>query len=166
MRKMAILLGVVMLLASAGAAGAAEQQSGPPVSREGVRGQTPVQILFVDIEMNDIFLDKATKRVWVTWRNAGTVKIEKALREQVWVNNALVDNSVSNVLLEPGAYFSHQVGADPGVVINSSSMVKATIDVDGVLGESQERRFNNTKEVRLPKLMMNPEAIPHAIPKP
>ncbi|MHB8094334.1 MAG: CARDB domain-containing protein [Candidatus Aminicenantales bacterium] len=100
----------------------------------------------VDVEMTDVFADQC--RIWVRITNKGNVKIDKVLREQVWVDGLLMDDSKSHYVLEPGAVFAHGVGADPGLKITGlNKKVRAFVDAENVLAELNET--NNNKEVTL-----------------
>ena len=112
----------------------------------------PVQPLKRDIALFDIFLDKNKNcRIWVSWQNQGNVKIDRLLREKVSVNGTLKDDSMNQVVLEPGAFFSHGVGADPGIKLSPGTWtVTATIDADNALTESNEGNNTMTKTLTCP----------------
>ena len=100
----------------------------------------------VDIEMTDVWADAC--RIWFRVTNKGNVKIDKVLREQVWVDDVLKDDTKMHYVLEPGAVFAHGVGADPGVkIVGLNKKVRALIDGDNALAELRE--YNNSKEVTL-----------------
>lgn len=123
--------------------GVAKQQN-----RQIAKQDPAVAKLVTDIEMTDVWADQC--RVWIRVKNSGNVKIDKLLREQVWVDGVLKDNSQMHYVLEPGAVFAHGVAADPGLKITGPNRkVKAQVDVDGALSESALNKANNTKEVTL-----------------
>lgn len=99
-----------------------------------------------DIRVTEVFADAC--RLWFRVENSGNVTIDKLLRERVWVDGVLVDQTQMHYLLKPGAVFAHGVGADPGVKIAGlNKPVKVMIDADNALVESDEA--NNTREVSL-----------------
>ena len=112
----------------------------------------PAQPLNRDIVLYDITLDKNQNcRIWVSWQNQGNVKIDRTLREKVFVNGMVKDNSMNHVVLEPGAFFSHGVGADPGITLSPGTWtVTATIDADNVLPESNQGNNTLTKTLTCP----------------
>lgn len=112
----------------------------------------PLQNVIMDIALYDISLDKNQNcRIWVSWQNQGNVKIDRTLREKVFVNGMLKDSSMNHVVLEPGAFFSHGVGADPGVTLGPGTWtVTATIDADNVLTENNEGNNTLTKTLTCP----------------
>ena len=120
------------------------------------RSPQPKQV--TDIEMTDVWADQC--RLWVRVTNKGNTKIDKVLREVVWVDGVIKDNSLTHYVLEPGAVFAHGVGADPGVkIFGLNRSVKAQVDVDNALAELKEE--NNTKNVTL-SCMLPGEKIPVA----
>lgn len=120
----------------AAAAKAASAQAGPA---QPIRPVT-------DISMNSVFADGC--RLWIEVKNTGNVTIDKVLRERVWVDGVVKDQTQMHYVLKPGATFSHGVGADPGVKIAGfNRTVKAMIDAENVLAESNEA--NNDKQVTL-----------------
>jgi hypothetical protein len=130
----------------------------PAMSMRGQSGKEgqrqPKQI--VDIEMTDVWADAC--RIWFRVTNKGNVKIDKVLREQVWVDDVLKDDTKMHYVLEPGAVFAHGVGADPGVKIAGlNKKVRAAIDGDNALVEFRE--YNNSKEVTLSCMLAG---VPHS----
>jgi subtilase family serine protease len=99
-----------------------------------------------DVDITDIWLDDKC-RIWIKHTNNGATGLDVILRERVWVDGHMVDDSRETIRLAPGMWTSHGVGADPGIIVHGGSVVKATVDVDNVLIESNE--VNNTKEKRL-----------------
>jgi hypothetical protein len=98
-----------------------------------------------DIALDSVWLDPADCRLWVSWKNKGSQKIDKVLKERVMASGTSIPGeSMNHVVLEPGAYFSHNIGANPGVVLQGTRTVTAVIDVDNVLNESSQTRANNT----------------------
>ena len=116
----------------------------PIMSGQTLPKKLPIKKI-VDIEMSEIFLDEC--RVWVRVKNKGTVKIDAALREKVWVDGVLKDDSRTHYVLAPGGVFAHGVGADPGLKISGKMRkIRAEIDVDNVL-TNDANKANNVKEV-------------------
>ncbi len=99
-----------------------------------------------DIEVTRVWVDAC--RVWFEVKNKGNVKIDKVLREQVWVDGTLKDDCKTHYRLAPGAIFSHGVGADPGLKIaGPNKKVKVLVDAENVLAELN--KVNNSKEAFL-----------------
>jgi hypothetical protein len=116
------------------------------------KARPAAQPLNQDIALFDITLDKNQNcRIWVSWQNKGNVKIDRVLREKVFVNGMLKDSSMNKIVLESGAFFSHGVGADPGITLAPGTWtVTATIDADNVLPESNEENNTLTKKLTCP----------------
>jgi len=117
-----------------------------PSNRQVLKQRPPVALLFKDIAMDEIRVDAQTCRLWVTWKNVGTAKIDAQLKERVEVYsqpNQMVEH-MNHVVLDPGKTFSHAVGGSAGIVIQGPTEVRAQIDVGNVLNESQVRRGNNS----------------------
>lgn len=149
MKQRLIVLGVVAGLLLAMPLAGYGQAPRKPEAAQAVPGDfpkpKPVKPI-TDIRVADVFADAC--RVWFRVENSGNVTIDKVLRERVWVDGVVVDQSQMHYVLKPGAVFAHGVGADPGVRITGfNKPVKVTIDADGALAESDET--NNTKEVTL-----------------
>ncbi len=141
------LIVTIMLLGS----GSLDATGGDP--QVTLKKKPPVKKHY-DIDIHDLFLDKKC-RLWITHKNNGTRKINKVLRERVWVNGRLVDDSRETLIINPGQTFKHGVGANPGVIIKGNAVIKAQIDVDNILPESNER--NNIMKKRLQcKLRIKP----------
>jgi hypothetical protein len=100
----------------------------------------------VDVDVADIYVDKKC-RLWVKHYNRGTEPINKVLREKVWVNRRLIDNSTETVVIQPGRFYAHGILADPGYIVRGTVTVKIQIDVDNVLAETNERNNTLTKRV-------------------
>jgi subtilase family serine protease len=129
-----------------------------PVRGTGRGQKSPQPKQVTDIEMTDVWADQC--RIWLRVTNKGNTKIDKVLREVVWVDGVIKDSSLTHYVLEPGAVFAHGVGADPGVkVYGLNKTVKAQVDVDNVLAELNET--NNAKNVTL-SCMLQAEKIPVA----
>ena len=125
-------------------AAAAQAASGQAAASQ-VPTPKPVKPV-TDIAMNSVFADAC--RIWVEVKNTGNVTIDQVLRERIWVDGVVKDQTQTRFVLKPGASFSHGVGTDPGVRITGlNRVVKAVIDADGVLSESNES--NNEKQVTL-----------------
>jgi subtilase family serine protease len=110
----------------------------------------------VDIAIDNIFVDEHC-RVWVRWINKGTVKIDKVMRESVFVGS-IQSSDLNHVVLAPGAVFAHGVGADPGIKVSGGTMVTAMIDADNVLKEKDENNNRLTITLTCGKTM--PDLIP------
>ena len=149
MKKVLFVLSVaVMSLIVFGIAYGEEKTAGPGKTNV-LRQVAPgvVKPMIVDIAI-DVFTDAKTCRLWVAYQNKGTVKIDKVLREKVIVNGTVVPGGDFNhVVLNPGAFFSHGVGVDPGVIISGSATVNASIDTENVLKENNEANNSITKTV-------------------
>lgn len=100
-----------------------------------------------DVDITDIYLDKKC-RIWIKHSNRGTAPLDVVLRERVWVNGRLVDDSRETIRIAPGSSFAHGVGADPGIKVAGRAVVKAQIDVDNTLRESNERNNILTKTLK------------------
>ena len=146
MKKTALVLALVLAFAAPAARSQSQTQTPPKTANAG-KVPSLTTVPFVDIEMTDVFLDHC--RVWIRFTNVGTVAIDKNLKERVWVDDVLKDDTVMHVVLAPGALFAHGVLPDPGLVLSGSHTVRATIDVDNALNETAARRANNTKSVPL-----------------
>lgn len=154
MRNKILILGVIAVAALAVALPARgtsgqQQNVGAAKQNQQTAKQNPnVAKMVTDIEMTDVWADNC--RVWIRVTNKGNVKIDKLLREVVWVDDVIKDNTQMHYVLEPGAVFAHGVSADPGLkIIGLNRKVKAQVDVDGALSESPPNKANNTKEVTL-----------------
>ncbi len=112
----------------------------------------------VDIDITDIYLDKKC-RLWLKHTNRGTRTLNVVLRERVWVNGRLVDDSRETINLAPGRWISHGVGADPGEIIRGGARVKAQIDVDNILHETNERNNIKVKKVYCKKFRKTPRKV-------
>lgn len=104
-----------------------------------------------DIDISDIYLDDKC-RLWLKHTNRGSVRLNIVLRERVWVNGRMIDDSRETIVLDPGRWITHGVLADPGYIVRGSVIVKAQIDVDNVLIESNETNNVLKKTVRCKKL--------------
>lgn len=100
-----------------------------------------------DVDVTDIWLDDKC-RLWVKHTNNGTGTLNIILRERIWVNGRMVDDSTETIALAPGRWISHGVGADPGVIVPGGARVKAQIDVDNILRETNERNNILIKKVK------------------
>ncbi len=105
-----------------------------------------------DIDISDLYLDDKC-RIWIKHTNNGTVKIDKVFREKVWVDGVLKTNDTEHIILEPGKWISHGVGADPGVKVSGSAVVKAHVDVDNALIEFNEVNNKRTETLTCKKLV-------------
>lgn len=153
MRNKLLILGLAGGVALASALpmrGTLQQQNvGVAKQKQQLTQQNPAaEKIVVDIEMTDVWADDC--RVWFRVTNKGNVKIDKLLREQVWVDDGLKDDTQMHYVLEPGAVFAHGVAADPGLKIaGANRRVRAIVDVNGALNEPAARKGNNSKEVTL-----------------
>lgn len=105
-----------------------------------------------DIDITDVYLDNKC-RIWIKHTNNGTKKIDKVFREQVWVNGILKTDDKEHIILDPGKSISHGVGANPGVIISGSAIVKARVDVDNDLVEFNEANNTKTRNLKCKKLL-------------
>ncbi|MCK5221277.1 MAG: hypothetical protein KAR14_06845 [Candidatus Aminicenantes bacterium] len=105
-----------------------------------------------DIDITDVYLDNKC-RIWIKHTNNGTKKIDKVFREKVWVNGILKTNDTEHIVLEPGAWTAHGVGANPGVIVSGAATIKAKVDVDNVLAEFNEANNTKIRNVRCKKLI-------------
>jgi archaellum component FlaF (FlaF/FlaG flagellin family) len=144
-----LIFGVALAIAASARGTLQQQNVGVAKQKQQLTKQNPAaEKIVVDIEMTDVWADNC--RVWIRVTNKGNVKIDKLLREVVWVDGEIKDNTQMHYVLEPGAVFAHGVSADPGLkIIGLNRNVKAQIDVDGALSESALNRANNTKNVTL-----------------
>ncbi len=130
-----------------------------------VKGKTiPPEKKIIDIDITDIYLDKHC-RIWIKHTNNGSDKLDVILREKVWVDGRLVTDDTERIVLLPGKSFAHGVGADPGVIAIGTPRVKAQIDVDGVLTETNEMNNIKVKVVRCPAVVL-PAVTPFTPVKP
>jgi len=154
------LVGAALILLVGGSAFADQKKNVPSVKKVQPQSvqEAAMKPLVVDIAIDDIFVD-AQCRVWVRWINKGTVRIDKVLREKVGVVGvAQASDSLNHVVLEPGAVFAHQVGADPGIAISGAATVSAWIDADNALKEKNED--NNSMAKTLPCGAAKPDLMP------
>ncbi len=154
MKHRLLILGVIMGLAVAMPRAHAGQEVKPGAGSQAGTvqagtvqpGATQAGKRVTDVKLNSVWADGC--RLWVRVENSGNVKIDKVLREQVWVDGVLKDDSKMHYVLEPGAVFAHGVGADPGVKITGfNKVVRAFVDAENVLAELNEA--NNNKQVTL-----------------
>jgi len=139
-------IGLIVALVGAVAAAAGEPpKPAPSTTRKLPRYKAPATALVKDLAMSAVFVDGQTCRLWVTWKNEGTVKIDASLMErvEVYTQPKRTNEGMNHVVLEPGQTFSHAVGSGAGVVISGPTEVLAQIDVGNALNESQARRANN-----------------------
>jgi hypothetical protein len=111
-----------------------------------------------DIDITDIYLDDKC-RIWIKHTNNGTNTLNIVLRERVWVDGRMVDDSTETFALAPGAWISHGVGANPGVIISGRANVRAQIDVDNTLREINERNNIMTKLLKCGRPMIKKPLI-------
>jgi hypothetical protein len=154
MKNKLLILGLICgvtlaaVLPARGTSGQQQNMGAAKQNKQLTEKNPNVAKMVIDIELTDIWVDNC--RIWIRVTNRGNVKIDKVLREVVWVDGVIKDNTLSHYVLEPGAVFAHGVGADPGVKITGlNRSVKAQIDVDGALSEMPLNKANNTKEVTL-----------------
>lgn len=140
-------------------AGSAEPPPAPtvvaaPTARALAVQDHPLVPKRLDIAAYDIWLDKDTCALWVTFKNTGTVKIETTLRFQVFVDGVKVEDKAMGVNRAPGEYFSHQVGttANPYKVGIKAKEVEFFIDSTNVLKEADETNNRLKKSVSCAKM--------------
>jgi hypothetical protein len=105
----------------------------------------PVQIVTQDIAIENIYVDTQC-RIWVRWKNKGNVKIDKILKEEVFVvGTSLKSYSANHVVLEPGAVFAHGVGENPGMKLSGPSTVTASIGTQNDFPEKNKQNNSMTK---------------------
>jgi len=149
---------VVFLLAGCGLAFGEKKMNIPAKTKTPIqRPKVPTRPLIVDIAIDDIFVD-AQCRVWVRWINQGTVRIDKVMRENVFIYGGGQRSELNHVVLEPGAVFAHGVGADPGLTISGAATVTASIDTENALHERNED--NNSMAKTLPCGNPLPDLMP------
>ena len=150
MRHPSVILGVVGVLVLAAPLPGGGQDIKKPIGQAGALkpgASQPVKQV-ADIALDSVWAEGC--RLWVRVKNSGNVKIDKVLREQVWVGGALKDDTKTHYVLEPGDVFAHGVGADPGVRITGfNNAVRALVDADNVLPESDAHRSNNSRQATL-----------------
>ncbi len=103
-------------------------------------------VSYKDIDVSDIYLDQNC-RLWIKHINRGTEPLKVMVRENVWINDQLIEESYETIMLEPGAEIRHKIGAEPGFMIINNAKVKVQIDVNDTLSELNEK--NNTLETTL-----------------
>jgi hypothetical protein len=105
-----------------------------------------------DIDITDIYLDNKC-RLWVKHTNRGSAPLNIVLRERIWVNGRLIDDSTETINIAPGRWGGHGILADPGYIVRGTVRVKAQIDVDNALRETNERNNIMTKTIKCKKLL-------------
>jgi len=147
MKRFAVVgLGLGLICTAATTTAGTEPPKRAPSNRQVLKQRPPVALLVKDIAMHEIRVDAQTCKLWVTWKNVGTAKIDANLKERVEVYsqpNQMVEHT-NHVVLEPGKTFTHAVGGSAGIVIQGPTEVRAQIDVGNVLNESVARRGNNS----------------------
>jgi hypothetical protein len=106
----------------------------------------------VDVDVSDIYVDKKC-RLWVKHTNRGTAPLNVVLRERVWVNGRLIDDSRETINIAPGRWYGHGILADPGYIVRGTVKVKIQIDVDNALREFNERNNIMTKTIKCRPLL-------------
>jgi hypothetical protein len=157
-----VIAGVMLAIPLSGAGQEAKKATTTQAASAQANLAQPIKQV-TDIEMNSVWADGC--RLWLRVKNSGNVKIDKVLREKVWVDSVLKDTSQTHFVLEPGAVFAHGVGADPGVRITGmNNSVRALIDADNILTESNES--NNDKQVTLSCRLASTAAAAPLLAKP
>jgi len=103
-----------------------------------------------DVDISDIYVDDKC-RLWIKHTNKGTKPLNMVLRERVWVDDRLIDDSRETIRLDAGCWISHGVLADPGYIVSGHVKVKAQIDVDNALVEANEINNIMVKHIRCKK---------------
>jgi len=160
-RPILLLVFAALLLATSGLA------DPPPVptavAAPALAGQDlPKPVPRRDIAAHDVWVDKNTCVLWVSFQNTGTVRVETSLRYQVFVAGAKVEDQAMGVNRAPGEYFSHQVGttANPYKLGFEAKEVEYFIDSTNVLSEGNEANNRLKKSVRCLKGFAHPIAKP------
>lgn len=97
-----------------------------------------------DMDITNIFKDKNCA-VWLTVKNSGSIKLDREMREKIWVNGVLISQHKTHFILNPGEVFSHAI---PGLYAKLfGTKVKIFIDSDIPLDEIT--KSNNTMEKTL-----------------
>ncbi len=97
-----------------------------------------------DLKIKNI-TTSATCFIWVTVKNVGLVKIDKLIREKIWIDGNLVSQNQTHYVLAPGSEFSHQIGEFKAE--HNGTKVKIFMDSDVPLYEIT--KSNNTLEKTL-----------------
>lgn len=159
----ALLLPILAALFLA-AAGSAEPPPAPTaVAAPALAAQDLPKIpLRRDVAAHDVWVDKNTCALWVSFQNTGTVKIETTLRYQVFVAGIKVEDQAMGVNRAPGEYFSHQVGttANPYKLGFEAKEVEYFIDSTNVLTEADEVNNRLKKSVGCLRRISQPVTIP------
>lgn len=93
-----------------------------------------------DLAVTGLFLDNVTCNVVVLNSNLGTLRINKPIRQKIWIGGKIVDDAPITLDLAPGAYY---LNSTKHRVLRSDA-VKVTVDPDNILMDSD--RTNNTVE--------------------
>jgi len=140
------MLSLLFLTSSMEVWGEIKKISPVPAIKQQVSGMTPAaEVRRIDISLNDIHADQQDCQLWVGWKNAGNTKIDAHLVETVYVDGVFLATSTNHVVLDPGAYFNHEVGT--GYKVQGTKSVTAKIDATDVLKESNETNNSMTKTV-------------------
>jgi hypothetical protein len=159
-------LTVGMVLAPAVPASSASQKAAPSTGQKMQQRPPSAAVpMTTDIAITGLTADAGTCRIWVTWTNKGTTKINAVLKERVEIHAQPSQKveSMNQVVLEAGASFSHGVGANPGLTISGVQEVLAWIDVDSVLRESDEANNSVTRTLTCGQGRAQPDLIPSTI---
>ena len=103
-----------------------------------------------DIDVSDIALDQQC-RIVITHTNRGGFRVNQMLREIVWINGNVANDSTEVIKLEPGESQRHTVGVDLGMKIPTGATVRVMIDVDNELIELNEVNNILSKRLRCPE---------------
>jgi hypothetical protein len=146
-----LIIAAVVLFVISGLAFGEIKKPTPQASSVEPQNVRPVEPIKTDLALADIFLDENCN-VWVTWQNKGNVRIDKVLRERVEIiGTPHISDAQNHVVLEPGALFSHAFGSSPVMKVSGTKAVKAIIDSEYALAESNETNNTLTKTLTCPK---------------
>ena len=109
----------------------------------GIFKQT-LKVLKPDMEVKNIY-NTANCDIWVTVKNNGLIKLNKVMREKIWINGQLLSQEQTHFVIEPGHVFSHQILGCKAKFMGTT--VKIFIDSDVPLNE--KTKSNNTLEKTL-----------------
>jgi hypothetical protein len=111
-------------------------------------------LLKADIAITDIFFDSSCN-LHVKNTNTGNIQIKETLRQKIWVNGTLTDDSTSMIDLAPNASVEKIVKTStiqnspltpsPSVTATLTITAKAAIDADNKLQETNEANNTMTK---------------------
>lgn len=103
-----------------------------------------LEALKPDLEVKNIF-KTSNCDIWVTVKNNGLIKLDKKMREKIWINGQLLSQEPTHFVIEPGHEFSHQILGCKAKF--NGTTIKIFIDSDIPLNEIT--KSNNTLEKTL-----------------